>query len=278
MDPLPPFADGVMRSFRLYAKASDGKEVLLLGSPKTRCYLPNADRTSVGPCDGTLLRRPDGRLYVIAGGAPFLFANDAEAQSLGHDLSKVQGDNEGFYAFAANWRMRDGTLVRFGGSDAHYVAVGGGLFWAPNPTSMDDYLSAVGKTGAPVIVMRLPRAYMPKSTPAPTVGTAVREVGKDAIWVYQGGGRFWAPTPASWAAYGRATGMTDVKPLPAGSLSNVIVDVNGVDQVRARDDLSPRDGTAVNEVGRSGIWVYQGGGRFWVPTPASWAAYGRPRA
>ncbi|WNG14111.1 hypothetical protein [Cystobacter fuscus] len=268
-----PMADGVTRSFRMYAKASDGKEVLLPGSPKTRCYLPNADRTNVGPCDGTLLRRPDGRLYVIAGGAPFLFANDAEAQSLGYDLSKVQRDNEGFYALAANWRLRDGTLVRFGGSAAHYVAAGGGLFWAPDPTSLNSYLSAVGKTSANV--MFLPRAYMPKSTPAPTVGVAVNEVGKTAIWVYQGGGRFWAPSSESWAAYGQATGMTDVKPLPAGSLSSVIVDVNGVDQVQARDDLSPRDGTAVHEVGKTAIWVYQGGGRFWAPSSESWAAYGQ---
>ncbi|WP_143177470.1 hypothetical protein [Cystobacter ferrugineus] len=268
-----PIADGVTRSFRMYAKSSDGKETTLRGSPKTRCFLPNADRTSVGPCDGTLLRRTDGRLYVIAGGAPFLFANDAEAQSLGYDLSKVQVDNEGFHAFAANWRLRDGTLVRFGGSDARYVAVGGGLFWAPDPTSWDDYLNAVGKSDANV--MRLPRAYMPKSTPAPTVGTAVNELGKNALWVYQGGGRFWVPDPASWSAYGQATGMTDVRTLPAGSLSNVIVDVNGVDQVQARDDLSPRDGTAVNEVGKEGIWVYQGGGRFWAPNPSSWAAYGQ---
>ncbi|WP_434381575.1 hypothetical protein [Melittangium boletus] len=268
-----PIADGVTRTFRMYATSSDDKETLLPGSPKTRCYLLNADRTSIVPCDGTLVRRADGRLYVIAGGAPFLFANDAEAQSLGYSLSNILPDTEGFYTLAANWRMRDGTLARFGSSPARYVAAGGGLFWASSPARWNSYLSAVGKSDTQV--MRLPQSYMPKSVPAPTAGVVVQELGKTAFWVYQGGGRFWVPGPTSWAAYGQATGMTDVRLIPEGSLSNVAVEVNGVDQAWPRDDLSPRDGTAVYEVGKGNIWVYQGGGRFWAHSPESWAAYGQ---
>jgi hypothetical protein len=267
------FADGVTRAFRLYAKSSDGKETVLPGSPKMRCYLPNADRTSITPCDGTLLRRPDGRLYVIAGGAAFLFANDTEAQSLGYTLANIELDTEGFYALASSWRLRDGTLVRFGPSNARYVAVGGGLFWASSPARWSSYLNTVGKSEAQLL--RLPASYMPKSVPAPTVGTAVQEVGKNALWVYQGGGRFWVPSPASWTAYGQATGITTARFVPEGSLSDVAVDVNGVDQSWPRNDLTPRDGTAVYELSKGNIWVYQGGGRFWAHDPASWSAYGQ---
>ncbi|QRN98822.1 hypothetical protein JRI60_07270 [Archangium violaceum] len=92
-------------------------------------------------------------------------------------------------------------------------------------------------------------------------GTVVREQGQNAIWVYQGGGRFWVPNPQEWAAYKAAHGLTDssIRWAPRGFIAST--------------PQSPRNGTVVRELGRVAIWVYQDGGRFWVPNPEEWEAY-----
>ncbi|MFY0566949.1 hypothetical protein ACN28E_24350 [Archangium lansingense] len=240
-------------------------------SPRSEVILAPIWITNPVPRDGSLLSRPDGQLYVVAGGAPFLFASHAEAQALGYDLSQVRPDTTGFYNHAFGSRLRDGALLRFGGSDARYVAAGGGLFWATGGTSWEAYKSAAEKSESDVVV--LPRGYMPQSVRGPRDGTLVREEGKTAIWVYQGGGRFWATGSSSWESYSQAMGAPSVQLIPSGSLSAFIVDANGQDQYRLREDVQPSDGTLVREVGKTAIWVYQGGGRFWATGSSSWDSY-----
>jgi hypothetical protein len=274
--PSSLLADGVKRTFRLYAKSVDGTEYELPGSPKVGCFQPAAKTLASGsvvPCDGTLLRGPEGGLYVMAGGAPFLFVNDAEAQALGYNLANVVPDNERLYEATFGSLVRNGTLYRFGGSDARFVVAGSGLFWAPSSASWEAYKTAVGKTEAHVVVM--PRRLMQTSVPTPRDGTVVREVGKDAIWVYRGGGRFWATSWDAWTSYAAEPGVTDttIQPIPFGALSAMIVNANGVDEYRLRNELTPGDGTLVREVGKPAVWVYQGGGRFWAPSSAALDAY-----
>ncbi|MFY0574946.1 hypothetical protein ACN28S_11745 [Cystobacter fuscus] len=72
--------------------------------------------------------------------------------------------------------------------------------------------------------------------------------------------------------------MTDVKPLPFGSLSAMLVDASdGSLQYRSREDTRPRDGTLVREVNNTGILVYQGGGNFLFPDITEFNLWPDPR-
>jgi hypothetical protein len=71
--------------------------------------------------------------------------------------------------------------------------------------------------------------------------------------------------------------VTDVQPLPAGSLSAVLVDIQGVDHSRPRQDTRPRDRSLVREVNSAQTWVYQGGGNFPFPSATELSLWPYPQ-
>ncbi len=236
------------------------------------------------PRDGTVVRQAgNSGIFVFQGGAPFWFpsweewAGYRDAQQLTDVAIKTVpgGSLEKFRD------PRDGTLVRERTSPAVWVYRGGSPFWFPSWEAWTAYRDALGLKDDDI--RAVPRGSLRATCNlsgcfskelAPRDGTVVREMGKPALWVYQGGGRFWVPSGEAWAAYCNSTGLTDaaIGVIPRGSLSATLEVINGAEQWRVREDVA-RDGTVVREVGSNAMWVYQGGGRFWVPSSAAWSGY-----
>ncbi|MFP2906095.1 SGNH/GDSL hydrolase family protein [Pyxidicoccus sp. 3LFB2] len=221
--------------------------------------------------DGTMLRATGTpEVYVIRGRAKFRIPNPDWFADNGVDPAFVRVVPHDVLSRISDI-PQSGTILRESGNPAIYVIAGGARFWVPDAASWSNYRNALGLTDA--AIRQVPPGGLQHIPATPADGTVVREVGKSGVWVYQGGGRFWVPSPSAWTDYKAATGITDasIRPIPTGSLSYTVA-VNGHEEVRAREDV-PRDSTVVREVGKSGIWVYQGGGRFWVPSPSAWTDY-----
>ncbi|NMO17018.1 hypothetical protein HPC49_14445 [Pyxidicoccus fallax] len=218
-----------------------------------------------------LVRSPGGALYLLVGRARLPVVSAEAARAAGFEPSTAPIYRDDVLSRIPSI-PEDGTILRETGKPAIYVIAGGARFWVPTPASWGTYRDALGLSDASI--RQVPAGSLQGISASPADGTVVRELGKPALWVYQGGGRFWVASLEAWGTYKAVTGATDaiIRNIPPGSLSWTLVDVNGQDEGRVREDL-PRDGTVVRELGRTGIWVYRGGGRFWVPTPASWDSY-----
>lgn len=218
-----------------------------------------------------LVRSPGGTFHVLVGRAKLPVTSADVALAAGFDPSTAPTYRDDVLSRIPNI-PEEGTLLRETGSPAIYVIAGGARFWVPDPNAWGTYRDALGLSDASI--RQVPAGALRNIPASPVDGAVVREVGKVGLWVYQGGGRFWVPGLEAWGAYKAATGTTDanIRPIPTGSPSWVLVDVNGQQEALVREDL-PRDGTVVRELGRVALWVYQGGGRFWVPNPAAWEAY-----
>jgi hypothetical protein len=241
--------------------------------------------------DGTPVRE-EGQpsIWVYQGGGRFWVPSGQEwtAYRLAQGLSEasIRPAPRGFIASTPQ-SPEDGTVVRERGQPSIWVYQGGGRFWVPSGEEWTAYASANGLSDASIravprgslwatLVMKdaLTDEYRLRED-LPRDGTVVRERGQPALWVYQGGGRFWVPSGQEWTAYASANGLSEasIRAVPRGSLwATLVMKDTLTDEYRVRVDL-PRDGTVVRERGEPAIYVYQGGGRFWVRSSEDWSAW-----
>jgi hypothetical protein len=196
------------------------------------------------PGNGVLLRRSDGSISVVAGGAAFSFASMEELNAAGYGGKPFT--NVGWNAWnAVPSTPRDGTLIRR--SDGSIAVTAGGA--AFSFASMEE-LNATGYGTKPFTNIGW-NAYNAVPS-APRDGTLVRDPATGSIAVTAGGARFFFASmdELNQAGYG-STPFTNITMRTLTALPTVA-----------------RDGTFVRSATDAGPWRITGGKRAQAAAPA----------
>ncbi|WP_310381061.1 hypothetical protein [Actinoplanes couchii] len=189
--------------------------------------------------DGTLVRRSDGSIAVIAGGAAFSFASMTELTAAGYGSRPFV--NIGWNAYnALPARPREGTIIRRTDDGSMSVVAGGAKFAF---VSMAE-VTAAGYGSTPFVNVGI-TAYNAVPT-EPADGTLLRR-SDGSIGVIAGGARFDFVSMAEFTAAGYDSFINVGTPA-----------FNGV-------STTPANGTFVKATGEPGTWRLADGKR----TPAT---------
>jgi hypothetical protein len=194
----------------------------------------SAPAGNASQADGTLVREPNGLIAVIAGGAPFTFANWEEYLATGYQPNQWIDVPAG-YISSLPAAPSDGTLLRDYATGSIVVIAGGAgiRFIAWEEVLATGYQSFVN----------VPARYLRALPDAPRDGTLLRDNGTGAIVVLAGGAGIGF---ISWEEV-LATGYRSFVNVPARYL---------------RDLASmPRDGTLLAAPGDPTVWKIVAGTR-----------------
>jgi hypothetical protein len=213
------------------------------------------------PADGTVLRSGDGNIYVIAGGAKFLFGSWSEFTGQGYTSSSYinvpQAPLDAIGDAPGNM-PKNGTVLS-APNGALSVVVGGVTFQF---ASMTEYHS-LGYTDSQIIrVSQAPYNAIPAASTAtpPSSGTVLRS-GDGNIYVVAGGAKFLFGSTSEYEGQGYPD--SDEINVPQAPL-DAIGDAPG---------NMPRNGTAV--LGTDGsVYVVGGGVKWYFPTMAEFSGDG----
>jgi len=148
--------------------------------------------------------------------------------------------------------VSDGDLVRNPVSGAVFLVEGGAKFWIRSEAAFYEagYSWASVRDVPPWVIDAIPNT--------PRDGALLVQRGDPRVYLVQAGAKFWIDSPGEFSAMGFTGRVVGV--VPPGALDQV--------------PNVPRDGSLLVERADPRVFVIKGGGKAWIPDPATFNARG----